>query len=145
MCPLAAGQRDKSDKKDGDSAQAEKRLLATSGSATVRVKPDSARLYLTVETTAPTLAEARSKNNEHAKKVMDAVQGLKIPDLKLKSTDVQIEIIHSRDEKKKRTVPRPGLSNHQRFHRAGDCAPSPNVCHLLTIKGLRNSPPRDGE
>jgi len=23
--------------------------------------------------------------------------------------------------------------------------PSPNVCHFLTVKGLRNSPPRDGK
>ena len=94
---FAAGQ---GDKKDGDAAKAEKRVLTTGGSATVVVKPDSARLYLTVETTAPTLADARARNNEHAKKVMDAVQALKIPQLKLKSTNVQMSIVYSRVDKK---------------------------------------------
>ena len=94
---FAAGQ---GEKKDGDGAKPEKRVLATGGSATVVVKPDSARLYLTVETTAPTLADARARNNEHAKKVMDAVQALKIPQLKMKSSNVEMNIVHSRDEKK---------------------------------------------
>src|SRR5207248_1314578 len=75
-------------------------------SATIHVKPDAARLFLTVETTAPTVKEARARNNEHVKKVMDTVQALRIPDLKMRSTNVQMTILHSRDDKKVDELPR---------------------------------------
>ena len=97
---VATGQVEKK-----DDAKPEKRVLHTGGSATIRVKPDAARLFLTVETMAPTVAE-RKRNNEHVKKVLDAVQELKIPELKMKSTNVQLNIIHARDDKKQEELPR---------------------------------------
>lgn len=89
-----------------DDAKPEKRVLTTGGSATIRVKPDAARLFLTIETTAPTVKEARARNNEHAKKVMDTVQALRIPDLKMRSTNMEMTIVHSRDDKKVEELPR---------------------------------------
>jgi uncharacterized protein YggE len=79
------------DKKD-------KRSITTSGTASVRVAPDAARLHISVVTQSPTLKEARGENSVQVRKVMDALADLRIPDLKMKSVDVQVSPIHEREE-----------------------------------------------
>lgn len=73
----------------------EPRTINTSGSATVRVKPDSARVFFGVQTLDATIKEARTQNAAKVKKVMDAVQALRIPNLKMKTSDVSVELVQS--------------------------------------------------
>jgi uncharacterized protein YggE len=75
------------------------RKISTAGSATVRVKPNRARLFLAVQTTAPTVKKARASNKQDVEKIIAAIQGLKITDLKMKSTNVQMDVIHAKQEK----------------------------------------------
>jgi uncharacterized protein YggE len=70
----------------------EKRVIHAGGSASVRVSPDSARLFFAVQTMAPKLASARAANAEATQKVISAVRKLQIPKLKMKSSDVQVSI-----------------------------------------------------
>lgn len=84
----------------------EKRTLYTSGTATVRVKPDSARLFLTVQTLAKTLKEARTENATRVAQALNAiralqVQGRKIPDMKMKTTNVDVALVYSRPREDK--------------------------------------------
>lgn len=79
----------------------DKRTINTSGSATIRVKPDSARVFFGVQTLAGTIKEARADNAMKVKKVMDELLQLKIPDLKMKSSDVQVELVQSRQTEDK--------------------------------------------
>lgn len=76
----------------------EKRAIHTSGSATVRAKPDSARVFFSVITLAPSIREARADNGARVKKVLEALHDLKIPDLKMKSSDVNVELVQSRHD-----------------------------------------------
>ncbi len=73
----------------------EPRTISTSGSATIQVAPDSARVFFGVQTIAPTIKAARTDNAAKVKKVMDALNALKIADLKMKSSDVQVEMLYS--------------------------------------------------
>jgi hypothetical protein len=73
----------------------EKRTIHTSGSATVKVKPDSARVFFGVQTMAGAIKAAREENGAKVKKVMDGLAALKIPDLKMKTSDVRVEIVQS--------------------------------------------------
>src|SRR5262245_10225119 len=66
-------------------------VLRTSGTATVRVTPDLARVYFGVQTQAATVKEARLENNARIRKIMDALAALKIENLKMKSSDVQVD------------------------------------------------------
>lgn len=78
-------------KKDAD-----KRVLTTSGQASVRVKPDSARVFFRVENYGKQVGEAREENARRVKKVMDALQALKIENLKMKSTNVGVnQVVHN--------------------------------------------------
>lgn len=79
-------------------AKKEERHINTSGSATIKVKPDSARVFFGVQTVQPTIKHARAENTEKVKKVMDALNGLKIKDLKMKSSDVNVEMLYSRPD-----------------------------------------------
>ena len=79
----------------GPEAKAEKRTISTSGQATIKVKPDSARVYFGVQTLAETIKKARADNAASVKKVMDALTALQIPDLKMKSSDVHVELVQS--------------------------------------------------
>src|SRR6185369_4815140 len=65
-------------------AKKEPHTLRTSGSATVRIKPDAARVFFGVQTQAATVKEARAENNRRVNKIMAALVALKIPDLKTK-------------------------------------------------------------
>jgi uncharacterized protein YggE len=71
----------------------QERKITTSGTATVRVKPDSARIFFGVQTMAPTIRQARSESSQMVKKVLDTLSALKIPDLKMKTSDVSVEIL----------------------------------------------------
>ena len=76
-------------------AKKEKRTITTSGTATLKIKPDSARVFFGVQTIAKTVKAARDDNNALCKKVIDALTGLKIPDLKLKTADINIELVQA--------------------------------------------------
>src|SRR4051812_47715541 len=68
--------------KDGEATkEKEPRKIHTSGSATVRVKPNRARLYLAVTATEKTVKDARSSNKKFVESILASIQGLKIPDL----------------------------------------------------------------
>jgi len=83
----------------GPEAKAEKRNINTSGSATVKVKPDSARVYFGVQTLARTIKDSRTQNGAKVKKVLDALTGLKIDNLRMKTSDVHVELVQSRDDR----------------------------------------------
>jgi uncharacterized protein len=87
--PFLQGQQPAKDK------EKDKRVIHASGSASVRVSPDSARLFFAVQTMAPKLASARAENAQLTQKVIDAVKKLQIPKLKMKSSDVQVSIRYS--------------------------------------------------
>jgi uncharacterized protein len=76
-------------------AKKDKRTISTAGSATLKVKPDSARVFFGVQTVAKTVKAAREENNKLCKKVIDALMALKIPDLKLKTSDINIELVQA--------------------------------------------------
>jgi uncharacterized protein YggE len=84
----------------GPAAEAKKEphTLHTGGSATVRVKPDAARVFFGVQTSAATIKDARTDNNGRVRKVMEALTALKIPDLKSKTSDVQVDIVYGRND-----------------------------------------------
>lgn len=89
---------------------APKHTLQTSGSATVRTKPDSVRLYFRVVTTEPTIEQARKNNTDQVKQVMEAIQKLKVKNLKMKSDDVSVNQVH---EKKKEETELPKLIGYR--------------------------------
>ena len=69
------------------------RKVTTSGVATARVKPDAARIFFGVQTMAPTIKQARAESSEKVKKVLNALSALSIPDLKMKTSDVSVELL----------------------------------------------------
>jgi uncharacterized protein len=67
--------------------------LHTSGSATIRVKPDSARVFFRVETYETKIETARAENNRLTRQILDAVGKLKIAKLRMKSGNVNIALV----------------------------------------------------
>jgi len=80
-----------------DKKEVDKRLLTTSGTATIRIKPDSARVFFTVETYSEQIREARTDNAQKTRKILDAIKALKIPNLKTKSDNVIVDLVRSQD------------------------------------------------
>jgi uncharacterized protein YggE len=74
----------------------EPNTLRTTGTATVRIKPDTARVFFGVQTQDPTVSKARTENNRRVRKIMEALSALKISDLKTKTSDVQVDILYGR-------------------------------------------------
>ena len=74
----------------------DKRTITTSGAATIKVKPDAARVFFGVQTAAETIQEARKENNKRSRKVIDALRALNIPDLKLKTADINVQVVNER-------------------------------------------------
>lgn len=74
----------------------DKRTVCAAGTATIRVKPDAARLFLTVQTSAPTVKKARADNDAKFIKVRYALATLRIADLKMKTSDVNLEPEYSK-------------------------------------------------
>ncbi|MBT4865092.1 MAG: SIMPL domain-containing protein [Planctomycetaceae bacterium] len=57
--------------------------------------PDSVRLFLEVITTGKTLASAREENASRVNKVREALVALKLNDLKSKTRDVDVTLVHA--------------------------------------------------
>jgi uncharacterized protein YggE len=76
----------------------DKRTITTSGAATLKVKPDAARVYFGVQTAAKTVQEARKENNKLSRKLIDALRALNIPDLKMKTADINVEVVAERQQ-----------------------------------------------
>ena len=76
------------------------------GRGTSIVKPDCARVFLGVESQEATIAIARKDNSQKVQKIIDSIQGLKIDDLKMKTTDVNIRLIqpYNNDAKLPETI-----------------------------------------
>ena len=68
--------------------------INTSGSATVRTKADSARVAFGVQTSAETIKGARENHRARVQKVMDGLLSLKLPDLKVATSIVHVEMIY---------------------------------------------------
>jgi uncharacterized protein YggE len=77
------------------------RKITTSGMATVRVKPDAARLFFSVDTIAATIKQARADSAQQVKKVLEALKALQIPDLKMKTSDVNVQLIQRQSDNEK--------------------------------------------
>ena len=75
-----------------------KRTIQTTGTGTVRVHPDHARVFFGVQTFAPTVKQARNQNAAQTRQVNTALSALRIPDLKMKSTNMTVELIQSEGE-----------------------------------------------
>ena len=95
---LMPGERLKSQPPEGQNSR---RTIKVSGTGTVTLKPDSARVYFGVQSLTSSIKTARSDNAAKVKKVFDSLMGLKIPDLQLRSADVQVEQIQSRADDNK--------------------------------------------
>jgi uncharacterized protein YggE len=98
LCFLAPGEGLKSQPPEG---QKSKRTIKASGTGTVTLKPDSARVYFGVQSLASSIKAARLDNVAKVKKVVDGLVALKIPDLQFKSSDVQVDQIQSKAENDK--------------------------------------------
>ena len=73
-------------------AATSKGTITAEGSATVTGKPDSARVYFEVVTTAKTVAAAREENARIVGKVQSALLALKLPDLKSRTRESRLSI-----------------------------------------------------
>jgi hypothetical protein len=78
----------------GTEAKSEKRTIQTAGEGTVRIHPDHARVFFGVQTFAPTVKQARAQNAVQVKQATSVLLGLKIPGLKMKSTNLMVEVVH---------------------------------------------------
>jgi uncharacterized protein YggE len=76
--------------KDGGD-KTDKRELTVSGTGTIRIKPDSARLFFTVESYAEQVRGARADNAVKVQRVMKALTDLKITNLKSKSDNITVQ------------------------------------------------------
>src|SRR5262245_62867435 len=81
------------DRADASDKGKDKRELHTSGSATIRVKPDSARVFFRVETYETKIEAARAENNRLTRQILDAIGKLKIENLRMKSGNVNITLV----------------------------------------------------
>jgi len=71
----------------------EPRLVSTNGMATVRVKPDSARVFFSVTNAASTVPEVRKQNNTAVNRVMEKLGALPIPQKFAKTSTVNVSIV----------------------------------------------------
>jgi uncharacterized protein YggE len=69
----------------------DKHEISVSGTGTVRVQPDLARLYFTVESYAEQIGAARSDNAGKVQKILKVLGDLQIPKLKTKSDNVSVQ------------------------------------------------------
>jgi uncharacterized protein YggE len=99
----------------GGDVKEEKRVLTTSGKASVRYKPDSARVFLRVDSQAPDITQARALNNRALKAVMDALKGLKFPNLRMKSDNVTVSQVFERRPNEERLARVIGITVSHHF------------------------------
>jgi len=79
----------------GPEAEKDKHTINASGAATIRIKPDSARVFFGVQTIGKTVKEAREENSAKTKAVLDALKNLHIKDLKMKTSNVNVDLLQS--------------------------------------------------
>ncbi len=77
-------------------------ILTTTGTATTRVQPDSARVFFRVESYAKEIKDARADNAKQVANIMKALADLKIDGLKMKSTDVNVKLVTRRERDDRR-------------------------------------------
>jgi uncharacterized protein len=75
----------------------DKHVLTTAGTGIIRFKPDSARVFLRVDSQAPTILDARSHNSKDVQKVIGALNSLKISSLKMKSDNITVTQVFERE------------------------------------------------
>jgi uncharacterized protein YggE len=73
----------------------EKGTINTSGTATLTVKPDAVHVYFGVQTIGKQVKAAREDNSEKCKKLIAALNALGIADLKIKTADINVELVQS--------------------------------------------------
>ncbi len=73
----------------------EKGTINTSGTATLKVKPDAVHVYFGVQTIGKKVKDAREENSEKCKKLIAALNALGISDFKIKTADINVELVHS--------------------------------------------------
>ena len=76
-------------------AKTEKGTITTAGTATLKVKPDAARVLFGVQTIGKTVKAAREENSTQCKKLIAALNALRIPDLKMKTADINVDLVQS--------------------------------------------------
>jgi uncharacterized protein YggE len=74
-------------------------IISTQGTATVRVKPDSARIFFRVTKAAQTPAEVRAATVKATNDVMSDLQGLGIEKLFTKTSTTNVEIVWDSNNK----------------------------------------------
>jgi uncharacterized protein YggE len=65
------------------------RKITVTGSATVTLKPDAARLVFGVTTTMPDVKGARAENEKHVKRVVASLSELAFKDLDIRTVPAQ--------------------------------------------------------
>lgn len=81
-------------------------LMSVQGTAETKVPPDSLQVVVTVESTAPKLAEAQQTNNQAMGRVISAIKGQKIPKLTLKTQNLSIYPMQDYDAQRKGKLPK---------------------------------------
>ena len=76
-------------------AKTERGTITTAGTATLKVKPDAARVFFGVQTIGKTVKAAREENSTQCKKLIAALNALKIADLKMKTADINVDLVQS--------------------------------------------------
>jgi uncharacterized protein YggE len=95
LCTAALMLRGQTGTGTAGEAKREQRTISTSGSSTMKIKPDAARVFFGVQTIAKTVKAAREENSTKCKKVVDALKSLRIPDLKMKTSAINVELVYS--------------------------------------------------
>lgn len=90
----------------GHDKDKDKHVLTTAGAGIVRFKPDSARVFLRVDSQAPNILDARSHNSKDVQKVIGALNSLKIPNLKVKSDNITVTEVFEREPKRAEQLPK---------------------------------------
>lgn len=74
-------------------AKEQKNIITTNGEAKIWIEPDRARVYLGIETLDENVALARDKNAESVKKVMAALESLKIKEMLTKAPSYSVLLV----------------------------------------------------
>jgi len=69
--------------------------ISTSGTATIRVKPDNARVFFKVTKSEKTVAGARAASAKATSEVMGALEALGIEDMFTKTSTVEFQILRT--------------------------------------------------
>src|SRR5438874_7667241 len=73
----------------------EKGTINTSGTATLTMKPDAVHVSFGVQTIGKSVKAAREENSEKYKRLIAAINALGIPDLKIKTADINVDLVQS--------------------------------------------------